>query len=177
MIYLQLPSPTLSVAETIQLSITPVFLLSSVGVFLGVLVNRLGRIVDRQRVLDGAVRRGEMREGTREEQLMLDRRTRLILQAIRMCTYSAVLIASVTAALFLGAVVRLDLTMAVSIAFVAAMIALIVGLLNFLREVQVALRWVRETGPGPRVTGAAAFAFPPFRLGRSVSSVRRRNPE
>ena len=143
---MQLPTPTTGLAETIQLSIAPVFLLSSVGVILGVLVNRLARIVDRQRVLDSAVRRGETRDGTREEQLMLDRRTRLILQAIRMCTYSAVLIASVTAMLFLGAFVNVDLTAVVGLAFVAAMVALIVGLLNFLREVQVALKWVRQTG-------------------------------
>lgn len=173
---MQLPTPTSSLAETIQLSITPVFLLSAVGVFLGVLVNRLARIVDRQRVLDGAVRRGTVREGTKEEQLMLDRRTRLILQAIRMFTYSAVLIASVTAALFLGTFARIDVTAVVGIAFVAAMGALIVGLLNFLREVHVALRWVREMGPGPRPT-AASLPFPSFRLGRSVSSVRRRKPE
>lgn len=170
---MQLPTPTSSLAETIQLSIAPVFLLSSVGVLLGVLVNRLARIVDRQRVLDSAMRRDKVREGTRSEQLMLDRRIRLILQAIRACTFSAVLIASVTATLFLGAFFRVDLATVVGVAFVIAMLALIFGLLNFLREVHVAILWVRETGPiGPERSLPVRLAVQP--IGRVVRGLRRR---
>lgn len=143
-------TPTSSLAQTIELSIAPVFLLSAVGVFLGVLTNRLARIVDRARMLDrdaDAAQEGEMRE----ERTVLETRKRLILQAVNMCTYSAVLIASVIATLFLGAFVRLDLTEVVAWAFVGAMLTLIVGLLNFLREVRLALHWVRKGGgPGLR---------------------------
>jgi hypothetical protein len=121
-----------------------VFLLSAVGIFLGVLTNRLSRIVDRSRLLDAAPQ-GTMEGGDlQRERKLLDRRRRMILQAISMCTYSAVLIASVIAALFLGAFIRIDLTDAVAWAFVAAMATFIVGLLNFLWEVQAALRWVRR---------------------------------
>lgn len=147
---MQTDTPTSGLAHTIELSIAPVFLLSAVGVFLGVLTNRLARIVDRARTLDQAV--GTEREAeVRAELAILERRRHLILQAVNMCTYSAVLIASVIAALFLGAFVRLDLTSVVGLAFVAAMLTLIVGLLNFLREVRLALRWVRKgTGPSFR---------------------------
>lgn len=141
---IQLPPPTSGIAQTIQLSIAPVFLLSAVGVYLGVLTNRLSRIIDRTRALE--VSPG-VEEDARLERLQLDRRRRLILQAINMCTYSAVLIAGVIATLFLGAFVELDLSGAVGWAFVAAMVALVFGLLNFLREVQLALRWVRRGGP------------------------------
>jgi hypothetical protein len=138
-------TPTSGLSQTIELSIAPVFLLSAVGVFLGVLTNRLARIVDRARALD------HESDAAREERAVLETRKRLILQAVNMCTYSAVLIASVIAALFLGAFVRLDLTGVVGWAFVGAMLTLIVGLLNFLREVRLALRWVRKGGgPGIR---------------------------
>jgi hypothetical protein len=141
---MQIPTPTSGLAQAIQLAVAPVFLLSAVGIFLGVLTNRLSRIVDRARLLDAAT--AEAVEGTylQGERKLLDRRRRLILQAISMCTYSAVLIASVVAALFLGAFIRIDLTDAVAWAFVAAMVTFIVGLLNFLWEVQAALRWVRR---------------------------------
>jgi hypothetical protein len=141
---MQIPTPTSGLAQTIQLAVAPVFLLSAVGIFLGVLTNRLSRIVDRSRLLDAAPAGAMEGSDLQRERKLLDRRRRMILQAISMCTYSAVLIASVIAALFLGAFVRIDLTDAVAWAFVAAMATFIVGLLNFLWEVQAALRWVRR---------------------------------
>ena len=41
-----------SVSHVIQLAVAPVFLLSGVGAILAVLINRLGRIVDRYRFLE-----------------------------------------------------------------------------------------------------------------------------
>lgn len=140
------PSSTTSLlARTIEISIAPVFLLSAVGVFLGVLTNRLSRIVDRRRSLEADAERGGREEELREERRILEQRRHLIALAITACTYSALLIAGVIAALFVGAVVRLDLASLIALAFVAAMGALIVGLTNFLREVRLALRWVRRS--------------------------------
>ena len=48
---MNLESPLTTVAHTIQLSVAPVFLLTALGTFLAVLSTRLGRIVDRARVL------------------------------------------------------------------------------------------------------------------------------
>ena len=144
---MQAQTTTSALAHTIELSIAPVFLLSAVGVILGVLTNRLARIVDRARTLDPIASEVSQEEVVRAELQLLEQRKRLILQGINMCTYSAVLIASVIAALFLAAFMRLDLSVLVGWAFVAAMLTLIVGLLNFLREVRLALRWVRR-GPG-----------------------------
>lgn len=45
------------VAHVIQLAVAPVFLLTGVGAILSVLVNRLGRVVDRFRVLEKTCRR------------------------------------------------------------------------------------------------------------------------
>lgn len=140
---IDLPSTPSALASAIQLSIAPVFLLSAVGVMLGVLTSRLARIVDRWRTLEGL----EAEElSDQDERVSLEHRRRLVLQAINMCTYSAVLIASVIGALFVGAFVRIDLTPVVGWAFIAAMLTLILGLMNFLREVRSALRWVRR-GP------------------------------
>src|SRR6185312_6847244 len=40
------------IAHVIQLSVAPVFLLSGIGAILAVMTNRLGRIIDRARVLE-----------------------------------------------------------------------------------------------------------------------------
>ena len=82
---MQTPLPTSGLAHTIEIAITPVFLLSAVGVFLGVLTNRLARIVDRARALDLEMDPTRQAE-TSDERLVLEQRKRLILQAVNMCT-------------------------------------------------------------------------------------------
>ncbi len=137
-------SPIFGLAHTIQLAVAPVFLLSGVGAFLSVLTSRLARIIDRTRALEAAA--GGADNGTIGAELrVLAARARLINRAISLSTYCALLVAGVIAALFLGAFVRLDLSAVVAVAFVAAMLALIAGLLSFLREVHLGIRWMRET--------------------------------
>ena len=51
------------------------------------------------------------------------------------------------AALWLGSFVRVGLSTAVAAAFVAAMLALIAGLVSFLREAHLSTRWLRQTFP------------------------------
>jgi hypothetical protein len=136
--------PLSGLAHTIQLAVAPVFLFSGIGSILGVLTNRLARIIDRTRVLE-AVPAGDARtEGWRAELRALRARARLINRAIGLCTYSALLVAAVVAAIFLGAVARIDLTVAVVVAFVAATLALIVGLVHFLGEVHLATAQMRD---------------------------------
>ena len=53
------------------------------------------------------------------------------------------------AVLFLAEIFALDLALPISLVFVLAMLALIGGLLTFLREVQIATLTVR-IGPPPR---------------------------
>jgi len=145
---MQPDSPISSVAHTIQLAVAPVFLLSGVAAFLGVLTNRLARIIDRTRALEDArTRGGEGAEAPRSELRVLRTRAHLINRAIGMCTYCALLIAAVIGALFVGAVARVGLAWLVATAFVAAMLALIAGLLSVLREVHLATRHMREAHP------------------------------
>jgi hypothetical protein len=145
---MQPDSPVSVLAHTIQLAVAPVFLLSGVGAFLGVLTNRLARIIDRTRALEEPrTRVSESNEAVRGELRVLRARGHLINRAIGMCTYCALLVAGVIVVLFVGAVARVDLAWVVAAAFVAAMLALIAGLLSFLREVHLATRHMRDTHP------------------------------
>ena len=80
---------------------------------------------------------------------MLVRRAELINRAIGSCTYCALLVASVVAVLFIGSFLSADLGTVVGVAFIAAMLAFIGGLLHFLWEVHVAIRFMRDTAPRP----------------------------
>ena len=46
------PQATTSVAQVIQLAVAPVFLLAGVGATLNVLATRIGRIIDRARIME-----------------------------------------------------------------------------------------------------------------------------
>ncbi|WP_109014397.1 DUF2721 domain-containing protein [Novimethylophilus kurashikiensis] len=125
-----------SVAHVIQLAVAPVFLLTGVGSILAVLSNRLARIVDRYRALNNASE--AVRQAHDVEMSVLMRRSKWVNRAITLCTCSALLICIVIAALFVGAQMSVDPSNAVSLLFISAMVALISGLLCFLREIFLA---------------------------------------
>jgi hypothetical protein len=129
-----------NVAHVIQLAVAPVFLLTGVGAILGVLVNRLGRVVDRFRALEGILGEAEVAGQALHavEMEILSRRARIIHWAIGLCTGCALLVCIVIATLFVGSVTGADLSVAIAAQFVAAMAALVAGLLCFLREIALA---------------------------------------
>ena len=134
-----------AIAHVIQLAVAPVFLLSGIGAMLGVMANRLGRVVDRARALErAALERGAPPEAATVAELeALARRALLIGRSITLCTITALLIAAVIAILFLGAFLGLDTSTTVAWFFIAAMACLFVGLLQFLREILLATASVR----------------------------------
>ncbi len=134
-----------AIAHVIQLAVAPVFLLTGVGAMLGVLTNRLGRIIDRARALEDVhlSAEGEWRQHLERDLYALASRARLINQAISLCTTCALLVCAVIAALFAGAFLETDLSVLVGLMFIAAMLTLIGALVSFLREIQIATRSLR----------------------------------
>jgi hypothetical protein len=138
------------VAHVIQQAVAPVFLLTGVAAMLGVLTNRLSRIIDRLRTLAearAAARDVETAEPQgehptppqqRSEVAVLGRRRAWIHRAIILCTVCALLVCVVIATLFLGAELGGDTSRLVSLLFVTAMASLIAGLLCFLHEIALA---------------------------------------
>jgi hypothetical protein len=142
----------ITAARAIQQAVAPVFLLTGVGAILGVLTNRLSRVVDRYRDLEErAVIEGHAGHGAntphpsvaahqREEMTMLRRRRTWIHRAISACTLCALLVCMVIATLFIATEFGADPSRSVALLFVAAMVSLIGGLLCFLREIALATR-------------------------------------
>ena len=130
-----------TIAHVIQLAVAPVFLLTGVGALLGVLTNRLSRIVDRRRVLE-SMRMGM--DGAGLDALLLEagylvRRGRLINRAISLCTTAALLVCLVIVALFVGAFLNIDMSIPIGLLFIASMLTLVGGLVYFLREIHLAM--------------------------------------
>lgn len=129
-----------SLAHVIQLAIAPVFLLTGVAGLLSVLVNRLGRVVDRFRALEReqhCVPEKAM-QSISDEMQTLKQRAKMIHWAIALCTCCALLVCVVVATLFLTAVTPFNLVRTVAIAFIVAMFVLICGLCCFMREITLA---------------------------------------
>ena len=145
---MQTESGISSIANAIQLSVAPVFLLTGVGAILGVLTNRLARIVDRSRVLDERLQANpEEMDHLTTDIRMLAERARLVNRAIGMCTLGALLVCLVIVALFVSAFANAHLGKVIALAFTAAMLALIGALVNFLRETYLATRTLRTGRP------------------------------
>jgi hypothetical protein len=135
------PEPSITnLAHVIQLAVAPVFLLTGVGALLSVLVARLGRVVDRLRILNSKLA-GIAEDVQLEidvEKTSLTSRAHLINWAISLCTTCALLICAVIATLFIGALIGFSVSGTIELMFIIAMIALIVGLIFFLREIYLA---------------------------------------
>lgn len=130
-----------ALAEIIQIAVAPVFLLAGIAGFLNVMSGRLGRIVDRGRVLENKIislAEGELKNFTKSEYETLRHRSKLINWSIAMCTTSGLMVCIVVVSLFIGDYWDLNITFLIISLFVLAMIWLVLALLLFLFEVQLA---------------------------------------
>jgi CBS domain containing-hemolysin-like protein len=134
----------MDIAHVVQSSVAPVFLLTGVASTLGVLTNRLARLVDRARSLEAQLEREPARRGALLADLrVMERRARYINTAITMCTVAALLVALVVVSLFADAFLGLELAAAVALLFVAAMLCLAVAYIAFFVEVRIAVAALR----------------------------------
>jgi hypothetical protein len=133
------------IAHAIELALAPVFLLSGIWVFLGVLTSRLARIVDRARNMEKELRLPEAHdpERLRRQLQALATRARYINIAITLGTLAALFVAIVVALLFSSTFIPLNLAPPLALLFVVAMVSLVAAFVSFLIEVRVAIAVLR----------------------------------
>jgi hypothetical protein len=142
------PSPQLTdIADAIRLAVTPIFLLAGVGITVNILIARLGRIVDRARVLDSQQQAAAACPDVETELKVLSHRARLIYRAIALSITCALSLCLTVTTLFVGSLLRLQLSTVIVLLFVTAMLSLIGALLTFFREIILATHHLRI---GPR---------------------------
>jgi small-conductance mechanosensitive channel len=157
------------VSHAIQLAVAPVFLLTGIAGLLGVMANRLARVIDRARSIEQAWTSldAPARDGARAELASLERRRRLASWSINSCTAAALLICVVIVALFVEEIFELNLRLVAAGLFTLSMVAVIAGLAAFLREVWLA------THATIIDAGRFAASTPPPRAGGERSPRRR----
>src|SRR5688572_28827209 len=128
------------ITRVIQLAVAPVFLLTAIGTIINALAGRLGRAIDRRRVLEELVTsmEGAMREEMLSELYILGRRIKLVLWSMALSVLSALIVCLLIGTAFVGAFISLDLSRPVALLLFAAVLALSVGLVLFMREVFLA---------------------------------------
>jgi hypothetical protein len=184
------------ISRVIQLAVAPVFLLTAIATMINALNSRLGRIVDRRRVVQERLPTrtpDEAEESAGRKSACWCGAARLVYYAIFGAVLSALLVCLVVAGAFLGALLGVDLARSVAALFIAAMLAMIAALGLFLREVFLAVRsgthnqtmTLRHRSPPPpsarfcwpRASACAVRCRrcpnPPGRVKASAAAVRR----
>lgn len=129
----------------LQASISPIAMVSGVGLLILSQTNRFGRITDRLRELAAARRRMPDKDRHVEEQIeILYRRAKLMRNAISSAVACVLLATIEVLALFAIAVLRLNLQEFVLVAFAFSLLCLIVSLLFFLKDMKLGLRAIER---------------------------------
>lgn len=126
-----------NITHVIQLSVAPVFLLTSIATMINAMNTRLSRIVDRRRVVIERRKSSDQGQNTESdlELTTLSRRSYLSYLGILFAVLSALLICLVMIGAFIGALISVDLSKTVAVVFILALSAVVVALGLFLREV------------------------------------------
>ena len=126
---------------TLQVAIGPVVLVSGIGLLILSMTNRLGRVIDRGRILARELSEIPAESQARiEAQLhILVRRAEYLRRAITAASISVLFAALLIIALFLTAVLQLDAAWLIAALFVISLSSLIYSLLAFLRDLNESL--------------------------------------
>jgi hypothetical protein len=126
------------VAQLIQLSVAPVFLLAAVGALLNVFTGRLSRIIDKIEKFDHfeeAMPKSFTAAYIKARRDSLAQRMRNMNLAIFFCSVTGLLVAVVIVTMFLSAMLEFEKSVLIAALFILAMVSLILSLTLFLREI------------------------------------------
>jgi len=127
----------------LQVAIGPVVLISGVGLLLLTMTNRLGRVIDRSRMLTHDLKASSLNKLERERKLgqlkILVRRGNTLRQAIALAGLNVLLAAILIILLFLTALFKLEIAWLIALCFISGMLALIGSLTLFIWDVHRAL--------------------------------------
>ena len=149
-------------AQTIQLAIAPVFLLTAIGAFLSAITTRLGRVIDRARKLESTEPKDDVERSLIITELAtLDRRMLLANRAVALSVSSALSICTLIAVLFISSVSAFHPDPLIPALFILAIVLLMAALLTFALEIRISIRTVRVRAElihqAPRPPGDISF--------------------
>ena len=137
---MELPSVA-QLIPVLQTAIGPVILISGIGLLLLTMTNRLGRAIDRARILVGSLpNTAEVKEEKIVAQLrILWGRARMIRLAIALASVSALVAAILVIVLFCTALWQIESAWIIVALFMVCMVSLIGSLVIFIRDINQSL--------------------------------------
>lgn len=126
----------------LQASVTPVVLISGIGLLLLSMTNRFGRVVDRARILAKEVRTlaADDQRAVRRQMAILWKRAKLLRVAIMASSVSILLVALIMLALFIKFATGISSDLLIVLLFVGSILALVVSMIVFLQDLTVSLK-------------------------------------
>jgi len=132
---------TSELVPVLQTAVSPVVLISGVGLLLLTMTNRLGRIVDRARSLALRLKEadGEDVEPIHAQLHILGDRARMVRRSIALAGFCVLFAALLVISLFLTALFGADIPWLVGAFFILSLLCLVGSLVEFIRDVNRSL--------------------------------------
>lgn len=126
----------------LQMSVSPVVVISGVGLLLLTLTNRLGRVIDRSRQLVHELAAASEVEAVflREEIAIIVRRAGYIQRSVFFALLCVLMAALLVVTLFITALLRLQTAWLISSLFVESMVFLSISLIEFILDINQSLQ-------------------------------------
>ena len=146
-----------AVSHGIQLAIAPVFLLTAVAAMIGVVANRLARIIDRARLLEDRIDALDLAVGADASKVSqayvelreLRKRGLLVNASITLLTLCALLIGVTIIVLFLDQALDIQGLRTSLVSFLGGVMSFLLALMCFLAETLIATRLLKFRRPSP----------------------------
>jgi len=133
-------TPSISqLAHVISQAAAPAFLLGALAAFIAVLINRLNRILDRTVVLNGIPDDDASRSRLKADLPRLMRRAAMMNRAIFWAVVASIAVTLLVIVAFVTAFLKLQHEYGVAIFFLISLGAFTISLIDFAREVRIAL--------------------------------------
>jgi hypothetical protein len=132
---------TSDIVGVLQTAVSPVVLISGVGLLLLTMTNRFGRLVDRARSLSTRLKDGKHGdpEAIHAQLRILSQRGRLLRRSIALAGFCVLFAALLIITLFITKLVGHEVEWLVAAFFVLSLLCLILALVDFIRDVYRAL--------------------------------------
>ena len=134
----ELPSVS-QLSHVISQAAAPAFLLGAVAAFIAVLISRLNRVVDRTIALNAIADNDSSKSRLKTDIPRLLRRAAMINRAIFWAVISSITIVLMVVVAFVSAFLGIQHERGVALLFIVSLAAFAVSLIDFAREVRIAL--------------------------------------
>jgi hypothetical protein len=132
---------TAEIVPILQTAVSPVVLISGVGLLLLTMTNRLGRIVDRARSLTPRLAGAKDREAEpiHAQLRILARRARLVRRSIASASFCVLFAALIVITLFVTSLAGIEIPWVLAALFILSLLFLIFSLVDFILDIYRAL--------------------------------------